>query len=290
MKSIVLLLLLSLLSCNNQTLKNREKILKYPTRDYVTVGKIMDTVKLPYVIDVSYHQKRVVFIGCVHDVPPTHRQFTIIEKYFNELKPQVSFNEGGQISNSIHYSSTSEAIEKSGETGALKYFSDQAGIPMINGDLDAKTEFALTLKKVPKDQLFLYYLMERVVIPYHYGAYQHEDFETVFHRLIEKYFIKNGFPLSDKEKELPYFENLYVKETKKKFDINDIDLEAFDYINDHCISCAVGRISKMTRDGVLLSKIDAALNTYDRVLVTFGHGHALAIEPALKEIVTKKRN
>jgi hypothetical protein len=45
----------------------------------------------------------------------------------------------------------------------------------------------------------------------------------------------------------------------------------------------------MTRDSVLLAKIDQALNKYDRVMVTFGHGHALAIEPALRQLVRRRR-
>jgi hypothetical protein len=46
----------------------------------------------------------------------------------------------------------------------------------------------------------------------------------------------------------------------------------------------------VVRDSVLLSKIDRALDHYDRVMVTFGHGHALAVEPALQQIIDKKRD
>jgi len=45
----------------------------------------------------------------------------------------------------------------------------------------------------------------------------------------------------------------------------------------------------MIRDSTLLNKIDHALDTKDRLLITFGQGHALAIEPALRQIVSRKR-
>lgn len=279
-----------LCSCNIFTMSKCANQHNYTLVDYVSVGKIMDTVKTPYVINAAgRYGKHVVFIGCVHDADSTHPQFNIIGKYFEFLKPQVVFNEGGQIADSIHYSSVSEAIQKDGETAVLKYYADKAGIKMLNGDMDAKTEFSVTLKKQSKEDLYIYYVMERIAIPFHYGAYGQQGFDSVFNRIIEKYFVKNGFPLTEQERALGYFKELYKKNTGKEFTIAGLDLEAFDYVNENCKYCAVGRVSKITRDSVLLSKIDAALNQYNRVMITFGHGHALAVEPALKEIVNKKR-
>jgi hypothetical protein len=45
----------------------------------------------------------------------------------------------------------------------------------------------------------------------------------------------------------------------------------------------------VVRDSVLLTKIDQSLDRYDRVMVTFGHGHALAVEPALHQIINRRR-
>lgn len=281
--------LLLCFSCNRADKTAENTSTHYTTKSYVDVGKLMDSVKAPYIIDVGYGHKRIVLIGCMHDMDSSHPQFAAIEKYFSELKPQLVFNEGGQVPDSIHYTGINDAIKENGETGALKFYADKAHINMLNGDLDARTEFALTLKKQSKDNLFLYYVVERIAIPYHYGAYKNEAFEAVFNRLVAQHFVKNGFPLSAEEQTIEHFKALYSKNFGKNFDVRDFDLEAFDYINDDCKFCAVGRLSKTTRDSILLSKIDDALNQYDRVMITFGHGHALAIEPALKEIVIKKR-
>ena len=93
------------------------------------------------------------------------------------------------------------------------------------------------------------------------------------------------------EQDVAYFEELYLKYvgTPFKAELND-EIELFDYINGgDCEFCAIGRASKMVRDSMLLDKIDRALNDYDRVMVTFGYGHALAVEPALKQIVEEDR-
>lgn len=264
---------------------------KYKMLDYVEVGKIFPQIKAPYVIDVSNGNKRIVLIGCEHVRDTTHQQFATIAKYFNDLQPQVAFNEGGQVSDSTHFSSMSEAVSKKGETGCLKYLSDKVGIAMINGDTEDSLEYTLTLQKYPNDKLFLYYVMERVVVPYLYGAYGSMPFEEIYRKAVENWFAAEGFPLAAEERTFSYFEQLYLKYIGVPFTLTlNEHIEKFDYLNgSDCEFCEIGRASKMVRDSVLLSKLDKTLDEYDRIIVTFGHGHALAVEPALKQIVNKKR-
>lgn len=257
--------------------------------DYVEVGKMMDTIEAPYIIDVERGLKRIVFFGTVHVRDSTHRQFAILKKYFEDLQPQVAFNEGGQVSETTHYRSLNEAAEKRGETGSLKYLSDQAGIKLRNGDTEDSVEFAVTLEKHPKDKLFLYYVMERIVIPYVYGAYGEGNFKEKYEKFVQDWFVNNGYPLNSAEQDYSYFETLYRQYTGVDFkpELNVV-IEQFDYINGgDCEFCAIGRTSKMVRDRVLLNKISQALETHNRIIVTFGYGHALAIEPALKQLISR---
>ncbi len=282
---LVLMFLLIVVACQKQ---EHTAAVHYPTRDYVIVGKMFETVHPPYVIDLSNENKRLVFVGCEHVYgDTTHQQFAEIERLFDDLKPQITFNEGGQYTKG--FQSKTEAMLKQGESGLLKFCSDKANIQMMNGDLKDSLEFQMMLKKVPREELYLYYVMERIIGPYMMGAYRDKSFDENVKQKIQNWFIKNGFPLAKNEQNLVYIEQLYKKYTGTKFDIKTADIETFDYVNDNCKFCAIGRQSKEVRDSVLLSKIDAALNQYDRVMVTFGHGHALAVEPALKEIVLKKR-
>ncbi len=261
----------------------------YEMIDYVKVGEMMDTVEAPYVVDAMNGKKRVVLVGCVHVRDSTHRQFAVLERYFNELQPQVAFNEGGQESEGTHYNSLNEAAEERGETGSLKYLSDQAGIKLLNGDTEDSVEFAITLEKYPKDKLFLYYVMERIVIPYICGAHGEGNFEEKYEKFVQDWFVNNGYPLDSAEQSYEYFASLYRKYTGVDFkpELNMV-IEQFDYINGgNCEFCAIGRTSKMVRDSVLLDKIGQALQEHDHIIVTFGHGHALAIEPALQQLVTR---
>jgi hypothetical protein len=278
--------LVILASCHRST-----ENITYKTRDYLTVGKMMDTIKPPYIVDAHNGTKRVVLMGCDHNRDPDHPQFASIERYFNELKPQVTFNEGGQVADSIHFTDVKDAVLKHGETGVLKYLSDRAHIRMMDGDMADSVEFKIMLKKYPKDSLLLYYVMERMVIPYLNGAYGKMPFETFYSKAMKKWFVEPGFPLDEKEQSFDHFKDLYRKFVGEDFKLEmNKNIERFDYVNGgNCAFCALGRASKMARDSGLLSKIDKALDTHDRVMVTFGHGHALAIEPALRQIVAKQR-
>jgi hypothetical protein len=266
-----------------------KQALSYRTNDYVTVGRMMDTVKTPYVIDLVKGKKRVVFIGCEHIRDTLHPQFRILKSYFDHLQPQIAFNEGGQVGMDVHFASYNEGILVNGETGALKYLSDGTKIEMQNGDITDSVEFKAILQKYSVDDLLLYYMMERLIIPQLSGAYGNHPFEELYDKAINKWFIAQGFPLSPQQRSLAYFKALYKKNLGHDFELKlTPDIEKFDYINGgDCKFCAIGRASKMIRDNFLLTKIDEALNTYDRVIVVFGHGHALAVEPALKQIINR---
>lgn len=280
--SVLFVFLMGIISC--RTVKTGA----YKTRTYVWVGKEMNHVHPPYIIDLHKGRKRLVFVGCVHVRDTTHQQFAAIKRHFTNANPQITFNEGGQVVK--QYASLNEAITNSGETGCLKFLSDQAGIKMVNGDIVDSLEYKLMLQKYPKDQLFLYYVMERLVTPYLFTGRDKRSFDELYATAVSRWFVGQGFPLADNERSFAYFQNLYKQYMGHPFvlTINE-DIEKFDYINDDCHFCAIGRTSKMVRDSNLLAKLDRALDQYDRILVTFGHGHALAIEPALRQIMRRKR-
>lgn len=290
--SITLVLIYSLLTGCQSGKTTDEPAQPFRTIDYVEVGKRMAHARPPYVIDLSNQEKskRLLFIGCNHVRDSTDQQFALIQRYFAQLKPQIAFNEGGQVSESVHYPSLGNAVFKAGETGCLKYLSDQAGTRLLNGDTPDSLEFYLTLQRYPKEELYLYYVMERVVIPYLSINNQPVPFETYFNEGTQ-WLADHHFPLTAEEQTMGHFKKLYQKYVKRPFvpTLNE-DVEKFDYINGgECHFCVIGRQSKMIRDSVLLTKLDRAFDQYDRIIVTFGLGHAIAIEPALRQIVNKRR-
>jgi hypothetical protein len=278
-------------SCGNPNLKNVVDNAEPKPHNYTEVGVLMDSVKTPYVIDVKSGDKRLVFIGCVHQQDSTHPQFKLIETYYKEFAPQLAFNEGGQIAKDKTYSNLNEAIRNDGETGVNKYCADKLGVELLNGDTKDSLEFAINVKRNDVKKLFVYYIIERLAVPYKYGAYENSPFIEVYNKRIDRWF--KHYPLTKNEKSFENFKSYYKAYTGTNFllthknssyEEDSLNVEAFDYVNADCEFCEIGRSSKTLRDSVLMSKIKLAFKTKNRILVTFGHGHALALEPVLKGI------
>jgi hypothetical protein len=292
MKSSLLFISLCILGCHSRESKNvtpSSSSSQYPMVDYVQVGIMLQDIGGPTVLDLKNNQgKQVVLIGCPHSRDTTAKEFDLIDIYFKHLKPQIAFNEGGTVGDDIHYISRNEAIHHQGETGLLKYHCDIAGIKMLNGDFTEAEEFKAMLTRYPKDELLLYYTFERFIIPYKYGMDSDKPLEEAYANFINGYLTTHGFPLADSEKTFDYLTEVYQRHTGQAFNLENVDIEQFDFLNDNCKFCALGRTSKVVRDEALLQKISTALDQYDRVFVTFGGAHALAIEPALKKLLREK--
>ncbi|SOD97779.1 hypothetical protein [Spirosoma fluviale] len=291
LKVLLPLILIGLLASGCRSKQaTKSKIRQFRTLDYVDVGQRLPHVRTPYVIELANQAKHLVFVGCNHTRDSTDRQVRILQKLFAQLKPQIAFNEGGQVKPSLHYPSLMKAAFEAGETGCMKYLSDQTNIPLLNGDTPDSLEFAVALKYYPRQELYLYYVMERIVVPYLTVANQEQPFEPYFNDVVRS-FVSHHFPLSAGEQSLAYFKALYQQYMNRPFVLAlTHDIEKFDYINGgDCHFCEVGRRSKMIRDSLLLIKLDQALDEHDRVMVSFGCGHALAVEPALHQLLAKKR-
>lgn len=276
--------------------KNEEKNVEYPTIDYLTVKLKLDTLNksyrqsgiFPTVYSTSFNGKKsITFFGASHVRDPEHPQFKLLMKSFNEQNPQIAFNEGGQIEDSLHFSSVKSAVEKEGETGVLKMLCDQKGIKMMNGDMTEKEEFTSLLAKFPRDQIYLYLATERFLHPYKQGFLGQEAIEKMFLKDFIKYLDKNDFNPTKEEKSFNYLKKLYQKYFNQVLDLESL-VEVHDYyLTNKGEFGKIGRASKQIRDQILLSKIDKALDTHDRVFVVFGTSHFVAVQPAIQYIIDK---
>lgn len=274
------IVILSASSCTSE-----KNFIKYST-DYVEVGKIMDSVKLPYTIQLNKGKKQLLAIGVSHTYDYNNPQIEIIRQKFQNFNPDITINEGGQI-NKI-FPNEIDAVTSNGEVGLLKYLSDSNSKGLINGDIEDSLEFKIMLRKYSADDLLLYYIMERLIVPHLNGAYHNQDINELYEKAIQKWFIQENFPVNENWKTFIGFKKLYNYKIGHNLELTiNPDIELFDYVNPNCKYCEIGRESKIVRDSVLLEKIQSELKSNERVMVVFGHGHILAIEPALKKMMIK---
>lgn len=241
----------------------------------------------PYILEFKNGIKEVVFCGVEHlpnNSDIDNEMYTVIEKKFNEIRPSIAINEGGEMSNK-YYVSKKEAIRKDGEIGLLKILSDSLGIQTINGDPYIDFELIELSKTYSKSDILTYIVTERLM----WNLFGNKVFNSVkiekeFNQFIENYIMKQGkLSLSNQEKSFNFFKKNYQKLVNRKFDIKTLKpTNPFDSIGTFQ---AIGRKSKEIRDQYLLNTIEKLLKTNDKVFIVFGGWHLLTCEPGLKEII-----
>lgn len=279
-------------SCSSKDIK-----INYPTIDYLVVKKKLDTLNAnlnlngysPTVTVLKYEKKQLIFFGASHVRGLDHPQFKAMEETFMRHKPQIAFNEGGQVTETVHYASRDSAILKDGETGLAKFLCDKTKISLLNGDMSTDEEFAGLLSKFPREQVYLYLGIERFLQPFSQGFQGEMPIETAFQKSFIAYLEKYNFKPTTQERELSYLYKLYYQYFKRKVDLKNLVPVHDYYLINTGVFGKIGRISKGIRDQALLKKIDDALDKYDSVFVVFGASHWVAVQPALKYIIEKKR-
>jgi hypothetical protein len=294
---LFLLVIITIFSCKKDQPKQ-----KYTTISYLEVNKIQESLNKLLQGDVykvwrenacfndSLVDKHLTFVGTSHNQDTTHAQFQVLEDLFNEVKPQIAFNEGGNWKIEGKYKSRNKAILGSGEVGLLQFLCDKNHIKMINGDMPDKDEYKVLFSEYPFEKVYLLLGIERFVNPYKNGAYKDLDIKRAFEtKFIVGDFVNNGIKLT---KEQATFE--YLKKIHKKYFGRELTMETMEPMSEYFLSNqtefgVLHRRSKEIRDSVLLGKIDSTLNKKDRVFVVFGASHLLALKPALKQIINRKR-
>jgi hypothetical protein len=270
-------------SCNTNKTDNH-----YPTRSYLEVAKICEANppdNFPLVIKLNAGKKQLIFIGTAHTREIT-KQADSIDFYFQQLQPQVAFNEGGQVAREKHYNSRNEAINQDAEIGQLKYLCDNQNIELLNGDLVTADEFDELFKQYGREPVLLYTCCERFFALYKNNWIDTtKGIEVAYQKDFIQYLESENVTLTETERDFSYMVKAYKNFFGTDLDVYHIPTEKHDFLKDNGKLCEIGRSSKVVRDKHLLATIEQALEKYDRVFVAFGGAHSVAVEPALRQII-----
>lgn len=167
----------------------------------------MNTVQLPYTLKFNNQNKELLAVGFSHTYDVNNPQLSVLKKLFQEFNADIVLNEGGQITKK--FKDEKEAVTANGEPGMLKYLSDLSNKELLNGDTPYSVEYKIMLGKYSKDDLFLYYIMERLIGPYLYGAHRDRSIEDLYETVIQKWFINEGFPVDEDLRTFAGYKKLY---------------------------------------------------------------------------------
>lgn len=289
----VTMLLLALAACkSHKHIASTDAGHIYPTVNYLNIkldahGSLPSN---PYILEFKNGKKQIIFCGVNHvnRSDTGNKMYKGIEKKFFEVRPDVSVNEGGDVSRK-KYASKTAAILKNGEIGLIKVLSDTLGIQCINGDMTDSLEFNGLLKRYTKAEFLTYIATERFMWMIS-GTNGKDSSEVVkmYSNFINNYIMKEGgVKLSSNEQTLAFYKASYQNLLHRPFSLET--LEPTNPFDPKGKFQEIGRRSKELRDQALLKKIDDLLNSYDKVFVVFGGWHLLTCKSGLQEIIMKKR-
>ena len=284
------------LSCNNTTFYKKtdsDTTHIYPTVSYLNI-KLDSAGKLssnPYIIEFKNENKMIVFCGVNHltdDTDIDNPMFTKIEEKFFAFKPDISINEGGDISKKI-YTSKRDALLKDGEIGLTKNLCDSLKIKTVDGDPTIDFEFKELLKTYSKGEFLAYIVTERLMWSLK-GQHITDsvEIEKKYDVFIKNYIIKKGgIALTKTEQAFSFYKSNYELLLKRPFNI--LELEPTNPFNPNGKFQKIGRASKEIRDQFLIQTVDKLLDSNNKIFIVFGGWHLLTCKPGLEQVINRKR-
>lgn len=284
------------LSCNNTTFYKKtdsDTTHIYPTISYLNI-KLDSAGKLssnPYIIEFKNENKMIVFCGVNHltdDTDIDNPMFTKIEEKFFAFKPDISVNEGGDISKKM-YASKRDALLKDGEIGLTKILCDSLKIKTVDGDPTIDFEFKELLKTYSKGEFLAYIVTERLMWSLK-GQHITDsvEIEKRYNVFIQNYIIKKGgIALTKTEQAFSFYKSNYELLLKRPFNI--LELEPTNPFDPNGKFQKIGRASKEIRDQFLIQTVDKLLNSNNKIFIVFGGWHLLTCKPGLEEVINRKR-
>ncbi len=259
---------------------------KYTTLDYLSINPKLTSN--PYIKEFAKGNKQIVFCGVEHVDPTdtTNAMYAAIERKFNEVKPGVALNEGGNM-DGVKFASKSQALLKDGEIGLIKVLADSLQIPCINADMNEAQEFAGLLTQFSTAELIAYLGTERLMWGLRGRNITGEkEIEAAYIPFVKKYIEGHGkISLTQEQESFAYFKTAFRKLVGRTFTLASIP--STDPFKKSRISL-MSRVSKQTRDQHLMATIEQLLTKYDRLFIVFGGWHLLTCEPALQKIIDQR--
>ena len=234
--------------------------------------------------DKTKGNKHLIYFGEQHGNDPNDSRFDTIQKYFSLYNPTVLLNEGGQVTDTIHFKSREDAIQKKGTIGFLKFLADNAKLKLQNADCPDSLEISSLLRKYDRNKILYFLVLQRFIPQFISGYNGAKDLKAEYGKFTEKYLTTRcKLKLTANEKQWSYFEKLFVENNDNK----KIDLKSFDLLQTEFDEGELGKISRSSlqiRDSVIIENIYRTLQNHDKVFIVFGAAHLLAEKPTLEKL------
>ena len=168
--------------------------------------------------------------------------------------------------------------------GLVRWWAQTYGVQELNLEPSAQHRFRFLTNKYNTDVILLATVLGQNIL--YIKQNDKTEFEKLYPSIIND-FEKEGFALTDKQKQLSYFYTAYEAFFKKPFDPATFDYETVEPKFNKTLLNKVNQESAAFRDQFMLKRIDSTLQHFDKVYVQVGGRHAIVWQPALEKILSK---
>lgn len=250
-------------------------------KKYRELGK---DYEYPYFYSTSKGSQRMFFLGSHHSFEPKDNLFKRIvriwKKFLEETRgtESVVFIEGG--TRAIEGLSRDRIIEKHGEPGFVTYLAHSEKLPVASPEPDKIDEVEELLKHFSRDEVEYYYFA-RSILQWNKLKVK-PDFEKYIRGYLDRDSKKFGW--KDYNFSVKHMVELHNKQNSHEFD--PIGCERCMYNSSNPSSSSVSSLSSVIRDEKLVIEAKKIWDTNKSLFISYGSGHAIVCEPALKRLLT----
>lgn len=248
----------------------------------------LEKTPIPYLYTIRNGDQHLYYFGAQHSFDPSHHQFAILKKFFNDFltstqkQERLVLIEGG-VPTECAISET-EAIVKGGEAQCTHYYAKNANVSISSPELKSQELVNKLLGKYSLD-LVAYYFFARTCVQY-FRLNRDQEFDSYINIFLNKNLEALAGPYL-----LPNSKLNLIHEELFQNVLNSNDVAFFQKITNpnglDTVINEVTRYSSILRDEAVLFEIKKEWHAGKSLFITFGATHAIMQEPAIR-FITKK--
>ncbi len=236
----------------------------------------------PYVLQIqSSSTGSLLYFGAEHSRDSKHSQFSEIERYWHEFKPEIAFVEGRLPP--ARYDSES-AISQNGEPGFVRFLADRHGVPVASMDSSIEQQTKSLLRELPAKQVKIYFILRQIVRQKRFADNQALDLSALsvyMKGLSDQPALR--VPPNDVVELVPCFDQ-YFDDTLKYQDATQRWFDPLGSVN--WVNQASRKLAN-DRNIEMVCQIVTNMLNGKRVFAVVGRTHTIMQEPAIRALISQ---
>lgn len=237
----------------------------------------------PYILELDNSGQMLIFFGVSHSNDPEDKQWSVLDTKWQSFIEHDNHSKVLIIERqdtNPNGLTREEALQKYSESGLAAWSANESGVQTESGEPDRVDEIEYLKERFSVAEIMTYYFGRQMLQWYTQDKRVSPDWVDYASETIRLYSSLECW--NDEQLNLGKTLTWFKQQTGKDFDSDDRStLYALSDPSQSVVSSASGSF----RDRHLFQKIQSKWHDGYDVFIVYGSGHAIVLEPALKELI-----